>query len=155
VKKRNVTAIEYLVVGVPAAGHAPRHRERYAELWKLAGDIMQCMEPSGAYVYSSIAVTKQFQSSPHVDMNDKTWQFAFSVGDFDGGGELCVEMSPSEVCAIDTHNRLAQIDGRYVHWVAPYEGERFSVVYYRVDGEATPRERAVYLGVEEMAVSVG
>ena len=31
---------------------------------------------------------------------------------------------------IDTSGRLAKFDGRSVHWVRRYEGERFSLVWY-------------------------
>lgn len=37
------------------------------------------------------AVTKNFRGSPHIDQNDFSVQYALSVGDFDEGGELCVE----------------------------------------------------------------
>jgi hypothetical protein len=36
-----------------------------------------------------------------------------------------VETSPAEVCVVDTKEKVAVIDGRFVHWVAPgYVGER-------------------------------
>lgn len=37
------------------------------------------------------AVTKNFRGSPHIDQNDFSVQYALFVGDFDEGGELCVE----------------------------------------------------------------
>ena len=36
-------------------------------------------------------MTKNFRGSPHIDQNDFSVQYALSVGDFDEGGELCVE----------------------------------------------------------------
>jgi len=60
------------------------------------------------------------------------------------GGELCVESGPAEVTVINTHNRVAAIDGRFVHWVAPgYSGERFSLIYYRRTPDPAAAEPAV------------
>ena len=54
-----------------------------------------------------------------------------SLGGFRGGGELCVESADGRRrWRIDTRGRLARFDGRSVHWVRGYEGERFSVVWY-------------------------
>lgn len=140
-KKRKVDASEYLVLGVPADGAKCKIQPQFAELWKLARCVLAYVDPS--FEYSSIAVTKNFKSSPHVDMNDKSFQYALSMGDFFNGGQLCVEASAAEVVSVDTKNALAKVDGRYPHWVSPYEGERYSVIYYRVNGEALPRTTAL------------
>lgn len=134
-KKRNLTAAEYLVLGIPAEGANERQcHVKYGELWKLATAVMLHMAPS--FDYSTIAATKNFVGSPHVDMGgtlntkrkqclnlmalnpnvDKTWQYAMSLGDFSSGGELCVEASGSAVYVIDTKNKLARVDGRFPHW---------------------------------------
>jgi len=51
------------------------------------------------------------------------------------------------VC-VDTRDAIAAVDGRFVHWVDPaYEGERFSLVWYRRTGDpraAEPPARAVH-----------
>jgi Sec-independent protein translocase protein TatA len=60
--------------------------------------------------------------SPHVDVNDTCPQYAMSLGDFADGGELCVETQPCEVVLVDTHARLARIDGRFPHWVREFKG---------------------------------
>ena len=64
------------------------------------------------------------------------------------GGFLCVESGPSEVVCVDTRDAVAAIDGRFVHWVDPaYEGERFSLVWYKRTTEKSagePPARAVH-----------
>lgn len=142
-KRRNVVAQEYMVLGVPQAGAAPKLLDTYAQLWALATRVLQSLDP--AFEFSSIAVTKNFVASPHVDMGDKDCQYAIALGDFHSGGELCIEASPMDVVLVDTRNRLAKVDGRYPHWVMPYEGERFSLIFYRVTGMACPKDCAVHL----------
>ena len=53
---------------------------------------------------------------------------------------------------MDTRGRLGRVDGRYPHCVLPYEGERFSIIYYRTAGEVTPHGPAV-AGLEEAGAS--
>jgi hypothetical protein len=76
------------------------------------------------------------------DRFDTSFQYALSVGEFRGGGELCVEENDGRgVALVRTQNRLACIDGRFPHWVAGYDvgadgddrgaaGARYSVVFY-------------------------
>ena len=40
--------------------------------------------------------------------------------------------------AYDTRGRLTRLDGRRVHWVEDYEGERFSLITFTVVGVGTP-----------------
>ena len=50
------------------------------------------------------------------------------------------------VCVVDTHNKLARVDGRYVHWVRPHDGgDRYSAIFFSNDPEhSTPRLRALH-----------
>ena len=107
------------------------------------------------YYYSGIAVTKNFVASPHIDDRDQSFQYAVSLGDFTSGGELCVEgtvivekqkltlmggddgsykeiaQPPDFVNVVETHNRIARVDGRHVHWVRTWTGgDRYSLIFY-------------------------
>ena len=46
---------------------------------------------------------------------------------------VSVECSARVVGKVETKNRLGKIDGRYPHWVSPYDGERWSLVFYRTE----------------------
>ncbi len=98
------------------------------------------------YYYSGIAVTKNFVASPHIDDRDRSFQYAVSLGDFEEGGELCVEGSCTDedeiengnqrervdyVNVVETRNRIARVDGRNVHWVRTWNGaDRYSLIFY-------------------------
>jgi hypothetical protein len=60
------------------------------------------------------------------------------------GGKICVECCTREVAEVETRGRLAKIDGRFVHWVTPYDGERYSIIYYQTEGHVTPMKSAVF-----------
>lgn len=96
--------------------------------------LMDWVDPQ--YYYSGIAVTKNFVSSPHRDDRDTTFQYALSLGTFTSGGELCVDEFNEKsqypvIHVINTHNRIAQVEGRRVHWVRTWEGgDRYSLIFY-------------------------
>ncbi|CAD7933845.1 unnamed protein product [Amoebophrya sp. A25] len=122
------------------------------------------------FIFTAIALTKNFKGSPHIDQNDRGPQYVFSIGSYkpigvdvvgkkSGGsilrGALCVE---SEDCCtvhiVPTKNRLAKVDGRYPHWVSYWGGnttsageveaeDRYSVVFYRSTGEVDPLGKAL------------
>ena len=62
-----------------------------------------------------------------------------SLGSFEGGGRLLAETGdPGVIVAYDTRGRLTRLDGRWVHWVQTYTGERFSLIVFDVLGTGSP-----------------
>jgi hypothetical protein len=125
-QRSGVRTESYLVLSreLRASGH-----ESYEELKRCCEAVMQWADP--AFEYDHLAITKNFVASPHVDKEDRSHQYAMSLGDFKNGGELCVESADGQRrWMIDTRAKLARADGRSVHWVRSYSGERFSVIWY-------------------------
>ena len=52
-------------------------------------------------------------------------------GEFTGGGNIAVECSPFLVAEVETRGRFGKVDGRFPHWVTPYDGTRYSLIYVR------------------------
>jgi hypothetical protein len=106
----------------------------YNHLRKACRELMDWADAE--YYYSGIAVTKNFVASPHIDHRDQSFQYAVSLGGFTVGGELCVEgvndAGDDFVNVVDTHDRIAQVDGRHPHWVRTWQGEgdRYSLIFY-------------------------
>jgi hypothetical protein len=129
-ERKNLTSEHYLVLQT----NANVVDRFYGELSQSCEALMQWIDPE--YYYSGIAVTKNFISSPHIDDLDQSYQYAISLGEFENGGELCVEGYDEEeeeyvVHVVNTRNRVVRVDGRNVHWVRPWlSGDRFSLVFY-------------------------
>mmetsp|Transcript_68884 Transcript_68884/g.150553 ORF Transcript_68884/g.150553 Transcript_68884/m.150553 type:complete len:573 (-) Transcript_68884:21-1739(-) len=125
--RRTVRASQYLVL------HMKIRNDGYEDLVQTCRDILDYADP--AYPCTMVAVTKNYIGSPHIDSSDVRHQFAVSLGDFEGGGELCVESMEdcSQVFVVETKNRIAWADGRAIHWVRGYSGERFSLIFYCTD----------------------
>ena len=94
---------------------------------------------------TAIAFTKNFLGSCHIDTQNTGPFYGLSLGDFaQPGGALCVEISAREVAHVNTRHRLGKVDGRFPHWVAPYDGNRYSVIFYQTRGEEIPRTTAIF-----------
>ena len=153
-ERAGLTSERYLVLPTNSAA------DFYAPLRALCAALMAFAEPS--FYYSSIAVTKNFVASPHIDERDRTHQFAMSLGDFEGG-ELCVDEEDCEaeggtgvqvaatssgehvVAVVNTRNRVAKVDGRHIHWVRSFTGgDRYSLIFFDTSDRApTPVGTAV------------
>jgi hypothetical protein len=114
----------------------------YGHLRQSCRELMNWVDDG--FFYSGIAVTKNFVGSPHIDHRDQSFQYAISLGRFTEGGELCIEGYGEEyevfVNIIDTHNKIARVDGRHVHWVRTWGGgDRYSLIFYNTsDRNVTP-----------------
>ena len=122
-QRKGVSADNYLTV---RKQHPPEHDE----IWSMCQKLINKVVPDA--VYNALAITKMFRGSPHVDNHDQTFQHVIALGDFDGGC-LCTEANDddgTETFCIDVKDRFGRIDGRNVHWVSAWSGERYSIVYY-------------------------
>ena len=121
-QRKGVSAGNYLTI---RKSHPPAQNT----LWKLCKELINSIVPDATY--TALAITKFFRGSPHVDKHDTTFQHVVALGEFEGG-RLCADHVTDEV-QINVHNRVGRIDGRNVHWVSGWKGERYSVVYYSTD----------------------
>lgn len=136
--RSGMQAAEYLVL------FRGKANDGYDEILALLEGLLRWADPD--FGCNRIAVTKDFQGSPHIDGSDATFQYALSLGDFDAGGELCVQSHrPGEAYVVNTHNRMARVDGRFVHWVRGFGGgDRYSLIFFSTSPVyATRREWAV------------
>uniref|UniRef100_A0A7S0FHT5 RRM domain-containing protein n=1 Tax=Pyrodinium bahamense TaxID=73915 RepID=A0A7S0FHT5_9DINO len=123
-QRSGMQAEQYLVL------HVGKANDGFEALMGLLHGVLNWADP--CFGCNRIAVTKDFQGSPHTDTSDVTYQYAVSLGSFSAGGELCVEgVQPDEVYVVDTHSRIARVDGRFIHWVRGHAGgDRYSLIFF-------------------------
>lgn len=123
---------------------------RYQGIWNKAVQAITEVDSEFAERFTALAVTKNFQGSPHIDTLNVGPFYAISMGNFStGGGRICVECSPTLVAEVDTRGRMAKVDGRFPHWVSEFEGTRYSFIYYVTSGTVIPQMTAVFEPVEQ------
>ena len=126
------------------ARQAQKKMQQYANLWRLAWQALNEVDPDYAESFSALAVTYQFRGSPHIDKQNTGPFYGLALGDFVGGG-ICVEADFQTVAVCDSHNRFAKVDGRFPHWVENYEGERYSLIFYSTTHDYQ-KPRVAYFG---------
>ena len=144
-------------------------RERYRNLWEVGIEALTCIDPVFAEHHcTEIAITYGFSGSPHRDKQNCGPFYGLSLGDYDdsdGKGGIIVESSARVVVRVNTKNRLGRVDGRYVHWVAPWEKppsedkskleekqQRYSLIYYETGHEFVTPGPAVFSIPEQVSV---
>lgn len=118
--------------------------EKYGAMWDKAVAAIKQTDQGFAERFTALAVTKNFRGSPHIDTLNIGPFYAISMGNFSGGGKLCVECSATTIAQVDTNGCFAKIDGRFPHWVSDYEGTRYSLIYYVTRGEVIPQTTAIF-----------
>lgn len=115
------------------AKQAAKKVNNYRVLWDLAKQALIEVDAEFGEIFSALAVTYGFTGSPHIDKQNTAPFYGMSIGSFpEGQGGVCVEVDAFTICHVNTKNRLGKVDGRYPHWVAPYDEstERYSLIYY-------------------------
>ena len=138
-------------------------RERYRTLWEAGIEAVNCIDPVFAEKNcTEIAITHGFSGSPHRDKQNCGPFYGLSLGNYDdsdGKGGIVVEASARVVVRVNTKNKLGRVDGRFVHWVAPWEKnppserqeqqqqqqqQRYSLIYYETGHDFVPPGPAVF-----------
>ncbi|KAL7543541.1 hypothetical protein ACHAXR_012846 [Thalassiosira sp. AJA248-18] len=155
-ERPSICAEDYMILCSPSmfesrsekAAKAACKLKRHQALWDLAFEAMNNVDPVFASQYTAVAVTHNFVGSPHIDKQNCGPFYGFAVGDFEEGtGNIMVECSARVVAAVNTKNSMAKVDGRFPHWVGPYDSsktDRYSLIYYRTEGEVEPIGPAVF-----------
>eukprot|EP00578_Thalassiosira_sp_NH16_P031491 CAMPEP_0181077716 /NCGR_PEP_ID=MMETSP1071-20121207/1102_1 /TAXON_ID=35127 /ORGANISM="Thalassiosira sp., Strain NH16" /LENGTH=207 /DNA_ID=CAMNT_0023158985 /DNA_START=12 /DNA_END=635 /DNA_ORIENTATION=- len=125
-------------LGSRRAHSAIRKYQQNLSLWAAAKAAMATVDSQFANLFTGLAITKNFIGSPHIDTTN--------IGPFYGLSLGWVELDAMTVCEVNTKNRFGKIDGRFVHFVAPYDVDatRYSVIFYLTEGEVQVKGKAVF-----------
>jgi len=146
---RSPTEVEEKItrLGSRRAQASKKKFRQNASLWTAAKRAMVFVDPVFAESFTGLAVTRNFRGSPHIDTTNTGPFYGLSTGTFeDGTGGIRVELDPMTVCEVNTKDRLGRVDGRYPHWVGPYDPNktRYSLIYYLTEGVVRPKTTAVF-----------
>jgi hypothetical protein len=158
-ERPSISAESYMIVRSPTdfeaklgagsrkARQAADKFAKYSKLWALAESALREVDPAFADSFTALAVTHGFRGSPHIDKQNIGPFYGLALGTFAvGSGGVCVECDARTVAVVDTREKLGKVDGRFPHWVGPYDtgAERYSLIYYQTMGEPTPITTAVF-----------
>lgn len=146
-----INASSYIILRSPAefaqkdsqnAVKAATKLKQNQKVWDLAHKALAEVDPVFAEKFTALAMTCNFQGSPHIDNQNTGPFYGLSLGTFpDGQAGVMVEVDTFTIAHVNTRNRLGRVDGRYPHWVAPYDNsqyERYSLIFYQTEGKYAP-----------------
>ena len=99
-----------------------RYNKKFPLLFKTLKNLMKEYDPD--FKFSTIQVNKNILSPPHVDKNNVGPSYVIALGDFDGG-KLVIEGKEYNI-----KNRFKKFNGTLGHWVTPFKGTRYSLVFF-------------------------
>ena len=97
---------------------------KFPELLAACRQLVESYDPM--FDYDAIQVNKNQQCAPHKDSHNEGPSLIIGLGDYTGG-ELFTKGE-----AIDIRNKFVSFDGRITHETLPFEGERYSLVFFRI-----------------------
>ena len=118
-------------VGAFPGGQQPKSNEEFKELMKAAFELEFALRPDRASS-STIAINRNAQFRPHTDSGAGAGQstsLIVGLGDY-VGGELVVEGERKDI-----RYKPVEFNGwKERHWTMPFQGERYSLVWFTPKG---------------------
>jgi hypothetical protein len=99
-----------------------RYNQKFPQLYEAIRNLIKLWKPD--FEFTTIQVNKNFACSPHIDKNNVGQSYIIGFGNYTGG-ELVVEGK-----FFNIKNRWKKFDGNKGHWVEPFEGTRYSLVFF-------------------------
>ena len=99
-----------------------RYNEKFPKLYRLIKALIK--EHNSSFPYTTIQVNKNVVSKPHVDKNNVGPSYVIALGDFEGGN-LVIKGKEYNI-----KNKWKKFDGTQGHWITPFEGTRYSLVFF-------------------------
>ncbi len=111
-----------------------RHCRDRSYLYKLLIEFARDHIPE-TLIWNSIQVNQNYLCSPHTDKGNGGNSLVVGFGDYTGG-QLVIEGTEHDI----RHNPIIDNFTTNVHWVAPFQGNRYSLVFFHtpVDEQLPP-----------------
>ena len=85
------------------------------------------------FKWTEVQVNYNWQSPPHFDKANSGDSLIIALGDYTGG-ELMIETQIGKELSVDIHDKPFIFNGsKFKHWTNPYEGNRMSIVFYKLN----------------------
>lgn len=99
------------------------------DLWNALEEFRDLYFPK--FDFTGVQLNRCYALGPHKDSNNVGESVLVCTGDYEGGA-TCVELENGTVQRFDARTMPVIFDGsKYTHWVEPFEGDRFSAVFFR------------------------
>ena len=113
----------------PKGTFAPsRHNKKHADLLKMAKRFLKQHDTS--YRFHAVTINKNHAAAKHIDQNNKGHSWIIGLGNYTGGELVFTDKSSPYYGTHNIKNRWFKFVGDTEHYVKPFKGERYTMVYY-------------------------
>ena len=109
----------------------PRYRELYLETKKLMDLYKKEKDPK--FKYTSIQYNKSHRAAYHVDAKNVGESYIIGLGNYTGGEVIVYDVNGKNPVKHDIKHKFLKFNGSiYPHETAPFKGDRYTMVFYKV-----------------------
>ena len=106
---------------------------RFKKLFKECKKLMKMHDPN--FEFTTIQYNKNMRAARHVDGRNVGISYIVGLGNYTGG-ELIVydnDKKPTGAVKHDLRNNFLSFNGsKFLHEVAPFKGERYTIVFFKI-----------------------
>lgn len=88
-----------------------------------------CRSNNPGFNFTTITLNHNLQCKAHVDQMNKGLSRIIGLGDYTGG-ELRIYNEDGSYVDHDIHNKWLEFDGKKLHQTLPFQGNRWTLVYF-------------------------
>mgnify|MGYP003657918929 FL=1 len=104
-------------------------KPKYTQLFDESVNFMKSLDND--FKFTSIQYNKNQQAKKHIDKNNVGISTIIGLGDYTGGELIVYDKDGNNPVLHDIKNKPLKFNGSlYPHETAPFEGERFTLIYY-------------------------
>ena len=108
-----------------------RHNEKHKKLLEAAKSFLR--QSGVKYRFESVTLNKNHAAAKHVDQNNKGHSYIIGLGNYTGGDLVFSDKSSPYHGSHNIKNKWLKFVGDTEHYVKPFKGTRYTLVYYHLD----------------------
>lgn len=104
---------------------------KYKDLYNISLEFMKVHNPE--FKFTSIQYNKNQQCKKHTDKNNVGVSTIIGFGDYTGGELIVYDENGENGVKHDIKNKFLKFNGsKYPHETSPFEGQRYTLVFYEI-----------------------
>ena len=104
-----------------------RNNEKYPILLKAS---KQFLRENTNYKFEAVTINKNQRAAKHVDKNNKGHSYIIGLGNYTGGELVFTDKASPNYGVHNIKNKWLKFVGDTPHYVKPFKGTRYTLVYY-------------------------
>ena len=105
-----------------------RHNEKHKALLKAAKSFLR--SANLGYKFEAVTINKNHAAARHVDKNNKGHSYIIGLGNYTGGELVFSDKKSPHYGTHSIKNKWLKFTGDTEHYVKPFKGTRYTLVYY-------------------------